>query len=322
MSTYIQNRDAGGTTDERGHDHFQGNVWIGNIVDGLTITPDTTPDQKVLITPGDIKIPYQDYNYFAWSNSNVSLSLHGPSTMPTLNNTEAAILAYIDLSVIPNSSTVNNPGCLKFTACYGTTTSMPTADQMQSSVGGNNPYVVLGRVIVEPTITASQISNLAKHIQSLGMLQSAYPVGSIYMNALDQRDPSQIIGIGTWKLYGAGRNIIGVNPNDSDYSSAGKTGGTNNASISIDQLPYHQHSGSTSTDGNHAHTLWGPGWLYSAQFQNPRDRWWDHISGYTTQGVDGNGAHNHHFWTNWSGGNQTHSNIQPYNVIKIWERIA
>lgn len=316
MTTYIQNRDAGGDTDERGHDHFQGNVFLGNIVDGMKITASATPDSSVIITAGDLKIAYKDYNYLCWSDSDITIGITGAV------NTEVAIVAYIDLSVLPDDTTTNNPNCLKVIQVAGSTTSMPTDDVIQNAVGTSNPWLTLGRVVVASPITTGQISNLAKPIQSLGMLQSAYPIGAIYINALDQRDPADIIGIGTWKLYGQGKNLMGVNSSNSDYSTSGKTGGAKNVTIYSYNLPSHTHSGSTSGVGNHAHTFYGPGWFYNAQFQHPRDQWWGVIHGNQGRVTDWGGGHNHHFTTNTVGGGQSHTNLQPYVVVKIWERIA
>jgi hypothetical protein len=41
--------------------------------------------------------------------------------------------------------------------------------------------------------------------------QSVYPVGSIYINATDSKNPNIIIGFGTWESFGEGRILIGHN---------------------------------------------------------------------------------------------------------------
>jgi hypothetical protein len=41
--------------------------------------------------------------------------------------------------------------------------------------------------------------------------RAVYPVGSIYINASDSRNPSEIIGFGGWESFGQGRVLVGHN---------------------------------------------------------------------------------------------------------------
>ena len=54
-------------------------------------------------------------------------------------------------------------------------------------------------------------------------MQYAYPVGSIYMSA-NSTDPKMLFG-GTWERYANGRVLVGVDEADTDFNTAGKTGG-------------------------------------------------------------------------------------------------
>nr|DAV76434.1 MAG TPA: Baseplate wedge protein [Caudoviricetes sp.] len=58
------------------------------------------------------------------------------------------------------------------------------------------------------------------------LLNRMYPIGSIYTNASDDRNPSVLMGFGTWQKYGEGRVLVGQNPNDTDFKTAGGTGGS------------------------------------------------------------------------------------------------
>ena len=58
-------------------------------------------------------------------------------------------------------------------------------------------------------------------------------------------NPGEIFG-GTWQSVGAGRTLIGVDPNDTDFNAAEKVGGAKTVSLS------HSH-----TVNNHTHTTEG-----------------------------------------------------------------
>ena len=95
-----------------------------------------------------------------------------------------------------------------------------------------------------------------------------YPVGSIYMS-VNNVNPSTFLG-GTWEAWGSGQVPVGVNPNDSDFSTAEKTGGSKSVTpsgtvgghtLTTNEMPSHGHSisipasGACTTDsqGNHQH---------------------------------------------------------------------
>ena len=54
-------------------------------------------------------------------------------------------------------------------------------------------------------------------------LDSFYPVGSIYQST-SSANPSTFMG-GTWERFGNGRVLVGVDENDADFNTSGKTGG-------------------------------------------------------------------------------------------------
>ncbi|MCJ7834552.1 hypothetical protein MUB23_03975 [Cuneatibacter sp. NSJ-177] len=75
-----------------------------------------------------------------------------------------------------------------------------------------------------------------------------YPVGSIYMST-SSTNPGTLFG-GTWEAWGSGRVPVGVNSSDSDFSPAGKTGGTKTINLS------HSHTVSSHTHTiSHSHTV-------------------------------------------------------------------
>lgn len=89
------------------------------------------------------------------SDSSNTVSITAASTA---NPRIDAIVAYIDNSVSPTTSVVDNTnGILKFKSVAGSPAanpSAPSASAIQSSVGAGNPYMVLAHVAVAKNATA------------------------------------------------------------------------------------------------------------------------------------------------------------------------
>jgi microcystin-dependent protein len=119
--------------------------------------------------------------------------------------------------------------------------------------------------------------------------------------------------------------------------SINTTGGEENVTLNVNQMPSHshsgttgdagnhQHSGSTSTDGNHAHAyqragMWGGG---NSGAYSWRD--WGNNANWENGGYAGNhshtlstnttGNHSHSFSTNAQGGGGSHNNMPPFYVL-------
>ena len=160
MATYLSNRNSDGKTDENGHFRLPLKFVDGEILEGLEVTANSTPNMTVIITAGEAKIPYQDYAYAAWSDSSSSLTI---STASSTNPRIDRIVAYIDRGMSFTSSDINNPGALKFKVVAGTpasTPSAPTDTSVQSSVGASNPWIELARVNVAMNATAITSTNI------------------------------------------------------------------------------------------------------------------------------------------------------------------
>lgn len=95
------------------------------------------------------------------------------------------------------------------------------------------------------------------NFSSLGwLLDLVYPVGSIRMTT-STTGATTFMG-GTWVLWGSGRVPIGVNSQDTDFSTVEKTGGAKTVTLATGNLPSHSHTLSsgtvTITSGGGAHT--------------------------------------------------------------------
>ena len=80
-----------------------------------------------------------------------------------------------------------------------------------------------------------------------------YPVGSIYLNASDNTNPSVLFGFGVWSLMGQGRVLIGLDSGDSDFNSPGETGGNKNVTLNTSMMPVHSHTQNSHNHSQYSH---------------------------------------------------------------------
>jgi hypothetical protein len=120
--------------------------------------------------------------------------------------------------------------------------------------------------------------------------QGAYPVGAIYLSVIDV-NPAALFG-GTWERIG-GRFLLGA---DSTYA-AGSTGGEAAHTLTIDEMPKHNHE----IDNLNAAGNATPFMTVQAQDKN---------------GYGGN------VQTMYAGGGKAHNNLPPYLAVFMWQRTA
>ncbi len=82
----------------------------------------------------------------------------------------------------------------------------------------------------------------------LQVLQAVYPVGSIYCS-YGSTSPATLFGFGSWTKI-EGRFLLGAN---ATYG-LGSTGGAATVTLTVNQIPAHNHSASTASAGSHTHT--------------------------------------------------------------------
>lgn len=122
----------------------------------------------------------------------------------------------------------------------------------------------------------------------------AFPIGSVYIAIIDT-DPATLLGYGTWSRIAEGQCLVGLKSTDTDFDKVEKTGGTKTHTLSLTEIPAHNHE---------AYGLKPPGG------DNSR--------------IDvGSGAGNRTpCYTANTGGGGAHNNLQPYFVVYIWKRIS
>lgn len=127
--------------------------------DSMKVTAGT--GTNLSISAGDVIIANSsDFGYRAQLTAATTVST---PVVPTVSGYSRydAVVAYIDLSVTPDTSKVDNvnAGILKFKSVSGTAGTNPTTasadNNIASSIGAANPYVVLAYVLVPANATAA-----------------------------------------------------------------------------------------------------------------------------------------------------------------------
>ena len=160
------------------------------------------------------------------------------------------------------------------------------------------------------TITTTDSSDIGINYASI--LNMVYPVGSIYLS-VNNTNPSILFG-GAWEQI-ENRFLL-----SSGTKNLNTIGGEENVILSVDNMPSHSHTGTTSSDGSHTHNLYyrtvynGTG-DYNAVCRPPVGT---SIHNY----MDASGNHTHTFTTNSKGNGVAHNNMPPYLVVAMWKRIS
>ena len=140
-----------------------------------------------------------------------------------------------------------------------------------------------------------------------------YAVGDIHITE-DETDPKDKFGYGTWAIISRGHVLAGVDvppenepeyEQDQDFQTPGQTGGEKEHTLTVEEIPEHEHItvageyfGKYAADGGSGQENW------SYQTSMPDDKKWE---GY---------------FTGKTGSNQPHNNLQPYYCVYIWKRTA
>jgi len=122
-------------------------------------------------------------------------------------------------------------------------------------------------------------------------LETVYPIGSIYMNAINSTNPVTLLGMTgtTWVEFGEGRMLLGENASHAN----GSTGGAETHTLTVDEMPAHTHDYT-------AHLGTGDAGPISLHDRIPS------VTGPTAS----------------TGGGSAHNNMPPYITVYMWKRTA
>jgi hypothetical protein len=141
------------------------------------------------------------------------------------------------------------------------------------------------------------------------IMDSVYPVGSIYINAGVSTNPATLLGFGTWTAFGAGRVMVGLNGSDTLFDALEETGGSKDSSVVS-----HTHT-TTVTDPGHLHST-GQTFIGGGGF-SPVDSGGNSLGSSTTTSTTGITVA-----VNSTGSSGTNANLQPYITVAMWKRTA
>ena len=146
-------------------------------------------------------------------------------------------------------------------------------------------------------------------------LEAIYAVGRPYIS-WESISPATVLGFGTWVQI-EGKFLVGVDSADTDFDTAGETGGTK-AHTHTDNLTVDGHVLTTSEMPSHTHDLDsirsnanGGSFIEDADSSGT-------AQSATTTATGGGTSHTHGL----SGGVQSTSNLPPYEALFIWKRTA
>lgn len=168
------------------------------------------------------------------------------------------------------------------------------------------------------------------NLDKTSILNLVYPVGSIYMSA-NNVSPQTFLG-GTWVEWGAGRVPVGVSSSDTDFNTAEKTGGEKTHRLSVDEMPWHDHSGTNSTvetvtihtrpTGGALHYLGINTYTVKYDVNEQTQEYIVAPAGGQTLDVENGTVINSQYGVCPNGLGVAHNNLQPYITCYMWKRTA
>lgn len=164
MSKLVFNRD-GGKTNEFGHLLGLSRFLIGDVINGLSVVANGSPNMTVNVIEGSAGISTSSggsaYRYYVGLDAQESVAI---TTANASNPRNDLIVMYVDVAVTPSQSYTNNSNnMLKLAAVAGTpaaSPSDPSGANIQAAIGAANPYIILGRVVVGAGVTQINSGNI------------------------------------------------------------------------------------------------------------------------------------------------------------------
>ena len=157
-------------------------------------------------------------------------------------------------------------------------------------------YIKQNWVNGETLSTAERMKHIEDGIADL--YNAIFPVGQIVIKG-DNEDYSNWLGF-TWERTAVGKVLVGIDSTDTDFNTIGKTGGAKKVTLTKNELP--KEIGQALLYDSNAPTQSSSTDALTTQWTNK------YRSGlYNVVNENGGNAHN---------------NLQPYQVVAYWKRIA
>ena len=168
------------------------------------------------------------------------------------------------------------------------------------------PSGTIATTVADNTDSSTKIATTA-FVQSVKtlVLQSVFPVGAIYTSYNVSTDPATVLGFGTWSAI-EGKVLAGYQSGDSDFGTAGGTGGSKDAVV-----VQHNH-GITDPGHNHTVTTSSTSTIASGNAIPLNYLYTTRTTSTSTTGITINNE----------GVSGTGKNLQPYVTVHMWRRTA
>jgi microcystin-dependent protein len=188
---------------------------------------------------------------------------------------------------------------------------------VKAAIKGSFPAFGVGEDGGVVTLGADQINALQAASATANLVNTLYPVGSIYLSAV-ATNPGTTLGHGTWSQIAQGRFLAGVGTGTDSLSAtremeAGNTGGTYNHTLTVAQLPAHSHELFVRNDTGSSNNI--EGFSHSAGNIAIAGEA-DGTKGY----VSANSASTK--LAKDTGSGQAHENTPPAFGVYVWQRTA
>ena len=144
-----------------------------------------------------------------------------------------------------------------------------------------------------PIVQSGETKKLNFETITKTILNTAFPIGKVEV-FFDNDDHSNYLGF-EWERTAIGKTPVGIDESDTDFNTIGKTAGEKKHTLTIEEMPSHNHnvylSGGSIASGT------------------GRLNWETN----TAQKFNGS--------VEATGGSQPHNNLQPYEVMAFWKRV-
>ena len=147
----------------------------------------------------------------------------------------------------------------------------------------------------ETIATAERMNHIEDGIADL--YNAIFPVGQIVIKG-DNEDYSNWLGF-TWERTAVGKVLVGIDRTDTDFNEIGKTSGEKKVTLTVAQMPKHAHEVKYGAGHNLGLNSGPNGYKISYELGGTQQ-----ISALS------------------QGGDAPHNNLQPYQVVAYWKRIA
>lgn len=138
-----------------------------------------------------------------------------------------------------------------------------------------------------------------------------FPIGYTFIDTTGTIDYSNHLGL-TWEKSLQGVTPIGQKTSDTDFATVGKTGGEKTHTLTINEMPSHNHEVHLyyAQENLDTQTMPQHGFIINS----------GHL--YKTPGGTWNGGMSQFGYTSQNSGGQAHNNLQPYQVVTFWTRVG